>query len=115
MPALKDAPVLLTGQVIDTAIIKNRETDAFEGRKVTVMVAGDGDPGFAVVKLAGDDGLHNNPNHFEQVAWWVRNAPYDISDGGRRNSGMSTRFLRSANEGDLDKLVSAIQNPVKAK
>lgn len=115
MPTLKDAPVLVTGQVIDTAIIKNRETDAFEARKVTIMVAGEGDPGFAVVKLVGDDGLANNPNHFEVVAWWVRNAPYDITDGGRRNAGMSTRFLRAANEGDLDKLVSAIQNPSTKK
>jgi hypothetical protein len=114
MPALKDAPVLLTGQVIDTAVIKNRDTEAFEGRKVTIMVAdGASDPGFAVVKIVGDDAINLNPNHFETVAWFVRNAPYDITDGGRRNSGMSTRFLRVANEGDLDKLVSAVQNPVK--
>lgn len=102
MPQLKDAPVLVVGQVIDNTIITKRGTGEFEGRKVTVMVAGDGDPGFAVIKLGVEDAQVFNPNHFDSVAWWVRSAPYDISDGNSRNTGMSTRFIRPANSGDLD-------------
>lgn len=106
MPQLKDAPVLVIGQVIDTTVTTERGTGVVTGRKVTVMVAGDGDPGFAVVKLSVEDSQVYNPAHFETVTWWVRSAPYDIKDGP---SGMSTRFLRECNGSDLDRLASNLK------
>lgn len=108
MPNLKDAPVLLGGQVIDTSLSTNRATGEVTGRKVTVMAPEAGGPGFAVVNVKGDD-LHTvDPQPGQSVLWMVRAAPYDISDGDRRNVGMSVRYLRTANEGDLDLLASYV-------
>ena len=109
MPQLKDAPVLVSGTVIDTNPFANRDSGEFDHRKVTVMVAGDTEPGFVVVKIVGDDGIRINPNTMDTVAWIVRSAPYSV-DG---NSGMSTRFLREVTPADLDKIAAAIKVPAK--
>lgn len=109
MPQLKDAPVIVSGQVIDNATLTDRQSGDYVGRKVTLMVVDPhGDPGFAVVKFSDEEGRVHNPNHFDQVNWVVRSAPYDIKDGP---SGMSTRFIREVNAGDVDRLLSAVSAP----
>lgn len=110
MPNLKDAPVLLSGTVIDTSIVhKRNEPGVFEARKVTIMVADGSEPGFAVVKIAGEDGLRLNPNIMEPVVWIVRSAPYSVDN----NNGMSTRFIREVNPNDLDRIAALLKAPAK--
>lgn len=105
MPNMKDAPVLLSGRVITTAIVPHRETKAYDGRKVTVMVEGDAEPGFAVVKLSADEGSVYNPQPGELITWYVRSAPYAVGD----NTGMSTRFIREVIKNDLDQLLGQLK------
>lgn len=105
MPNLKDAPVLLVGTVIDTIPLKKRGTEEFDGRKVTVMVSDGTEPGFAVVKLGVEDAHRHNPNTMENVAWFVRSAPYAVEG----NSGMSTRFIREVVPTDLDRIASQLK------
>lgn len=96
MPNLKDAPVIVAGQIIDVAAYNKRDTQEREGLRVTIM-AGDG---FAVVKCPDAELLPLGifPKPFESVAWVIRNSPYSVDN----NSGMSTRFVRVANDADLD-------------
>ena len=113
MPNLKDAPVLLAGTVIDSAVLTKRGTGEFDGRKITVMVAGDTEPGFAVVKFNAEESQAFGPEplSMSDVTWWVRSAPYAVE----ANTGMSTRFIREVTVADLEKIHTRLSAKAAAK
>jgi hypothetical protein len=113
MPNMRDANVILGGQVIDVQDDVNRETGQFRGIKVSVLVAEDGEVGLAVVKVKtlSDTSLPiPRPAVGQSFAGVVRNAPWDV--GG--NSGMTTIFVRPVSTDDVDRiLVHAALVPAK--
>jgi len=109
--ALPDAPVLLSGQVINTAVNTDRRSGEIQGYTLTVMtpVLG-GAPGFAQVKIRPDDHAVFSPDPLDQVNIFVTQSGYDFTDdAGRRIVGVSTRFQRIATEDDLDRVASALR------
>lgn len=111
MPQVKDAPVILAGQVISNTIKTDRASGEFKGRKVTVMVPGVDEPGFAIVNFSAEEAAVYNPADYDRVAWYVRSAPYSVEG----NNGMSTRFIRAVSEDDLDKLHSGLPAVASSK
>jgi hypothetical protein len=109
MPNVADAPVALVGQVMTVQAVRDYETKLISGQKVLIMVANDGEVGFAEVKFTTEELVQYDIQLavLTTVAWWVRSAPWKM-DGG--NSGMSTRFVRTVNGGDIDRFASLLQN-----
>lgn len=99
MANVKDAQVLVAGSIVSLDFLRDRDTKAQTGAKV-LIIAGDG---VAVVKLDNEQLASVQPVAGTRVAWYVRNAAYAVDN----NSGMSTKFVRVADLGDLD-LVNAI-------
>lgn len=106
MPNMRDANVILGGQVIDVQDDVNLETGEFRGVKVTVLVAEGGEVGIAIVKIRTDRQTKQIPVQRPQVGQRftgiVRNAPWDVNG----NSGMTTIFVRSVSADDIDRLVA---------
>lgn len=106
MPSIKDAPVILTGSVMFYELTRNYETKEPTGAKVTIVSP----DGAAVVKLSVEESQTLRPVTGQPVVWWVRNAPWTVES----NSGMSTKFVRVVNVGDLDQLGSTLTADAKA-
>jgi hypothetical protein len=111
MPNVKDAPMLLVGIVsnIEAKTTYLSAEDRAKGKPakpdgVRVLVAA-GD-GFALVKVAQDDLGSVSLVVGERVGWLVRPSHWSGDD---RGSGMSVRFIRTADHADLDFLGSAIR------
>ena len=100
MPQVKDAAVILSGSIIALEFIKDFETKAQSGAKVTVLYS----DGLAIVKLTNDRLAEVSPVPGQQIAWFVRQSPWDI-DG---KSGMSVQYVRPVDFGDLDALNSVL-------
>jgi len=108
MPKLKDAAMLVAGQVIDVETLTNRDTNVPEGARVTLLT-GDG---FALIKVRQAD---YRPDLFHvtgSYALMVRPLGWgDNNNGG----GMSVSFIRYAEPGDLDLVHSVASNMPTAK
>jgi hypothetical protein len=105
MPLVKDAPLILSGQIIALDLTSDYETKAPTGAKVTIL-AGDG---MTVVKLKLDALQAQKPIAGDAVVWYVRPVPYAMEG----NSGMSVGFVRNVDMGDLDALHSKLAALVK--
>lgn len=111
---LPDAPVIITGTLLTAepipVIENNKRTGEVSGAKATIMVAGDGEVGFARVKLSDDDLRHLDLKPNSPISWVIVNRPWTMGD----RSGMATGFLREVNGGDLDRLGSLLAQVKKA-
>jgi len=103
MPNLKETSVIVAGQVIDieaTTDYESKEVDG--GAKITVATG----EGFALVKLNAKDMREAEPKVFGTVIWYVQYGAW-IRNNNAQNT---TKFVRVANPGDLDKLLSLVKN-----
>jgi hypothetical protein len=105
LPNIKDAPLILSGQVLMFDTLTDFETKAPTGAKVTVLT----NDGVTVVKVRQEHLAALAPIVGTQVVWYVRPTPYSI-DG---NSGMSVGFVRVVDYGDVDQLGSLVQAAAK--
>lgn len=99
MPVLKEAAVLVAGQVMDIENLKNFQTKEYDGKRVVVATT----DGFASVKLSVDEAAANPVEHFSSVAWLVR---YGAWAKGEGNAQTTCRFVAPVNENDLDRYAS---------
>lgn len=107
---LPDAPVIITGTLLVAEPIPvidqttNKRTGEVSGAKATIMVAAEGEVGFAKVKLSDDDLKHLDLRPNMPVSWLIVNRPWAMGD----RSGMASAYLREVNGGDLDRLGSQL-------
>lgn len=104
MVNLRDGVVLVTGIVLDTEQLRNFETKAPDGKRLTVRTP----DGFVLVKVSEDDlrVFELPPTNafvaFARPSGWSR-------DGGSAN--VTFRWVRSFTGDDLDALVGAVSAP----
>lgn len=107
MPNLREAAVLLLGNVISIEATTNFDTKAVDGIKCLVH-AGDG---FANVKLKTEYADAIKPQIGHQIAWWVRPG----ANGGRdRDAVAYTSFVGVADASAADLLNSRVQRKAAA-
>lgn len=100
MPNLPDAPVILTGTVFSLDLTKDFETKAHSGAKVSIIADG----GVAVVKLSTSELAALAPILGDRVCWYVRYIPYAVDT----NTGVTTKFVKLVDAGDLDLVGSTL-------
>ena len=108
---LPHSPMLLHGIITAFSEKLNYESKALEGYSATVLGA---DGGAAKVNFSLDSALPFAPA-LSQVIWFVTPGEYDVEG----SKGMSTKFLRQADEADLLNLHAVLEDnekrhPVKA-
>ncbi|MDI1338130.1 MAG: hypothetical protein PSU94_18265 [Lacunisphaera sp.] len=108
MPTLKEAAVVVTGQIIDIERLSNFETKAYDGLRV-VIATGDG---FAQVKLSIEDSELARPAAGTSVAWLVRYGAWAREGSGNANT--SCRFVRVVEEEFLGRTQAIIKSIPKA-
>lgn len=112
MVNVQDGTTIAVGHIFGVAPVfvydekTKKRTGDTDGAKVTLS-CGDG---MLIVKVSEDDiSVIEAPG--TPVAWLIRSGYYSL-DGG---SGMSTRFVRPVNPGDLDALASIVNSKAAAK
>lgn len=104
MVQMRDGVVLVSGLVLDVEVLRNFETKAPDGKRLTIKTA----EGFTLVKVSEDDlRVFDLPAHGHIVAFarpsgWSR-------DGGMAN--VTFRWVRAFTGDDLDALVGAVSAP----
>lgn len=102
---VKDAPVIVSGLVIDNEVRSERDTGKVKDRKVLVLAQLDGGTGQYNVVVPYDEMRYFDPTPMvDHVTIWVRSGAYAV-DG---NSGMSTKFIREVTAADLDAMAARI-------
>lgn len=101
MVNVRDAAVVVAGQVIDIEKLKNYDTQVFDGLKVTIAT-GDGT---AVAKLSIDEAAEVAPVAFSSVAWLVRYGAYSNKERGS-DAQVTCKFVGRLSPGELDRLAS---------
>lgn len=99
LPKLTEAAVLVAGQIIDLQTSEDFTTKAVDGVKV-LIATGDG---YATVKLKTETSLNIKPTTGMSVTWLVR---FGANGGGDRAASLYSAFVREANSGDLDRILS---------
>lgn len=100
MPSLKEAAVVVAGKIID---VEDSYEFGTENRDGVVVLIATGD-GHAKVKLNSQRQQELQPRDGQPVCWVVR---FGANGGRDRDAKAYSSFVRPANEGDLDKIVSA--------
>lgn len=105
MPALKEAAVFVTGQVMDIEpqydYADGKRTTNVKGQKV-IIATGNAD-GFAAVTVRNEDFAGLSLALFDRVAWVIRYGAWSRND----NAQNSTTFVRTLTADDFDRLYSA--------
>lgn len=104
MPALKEAAVIVTGQIMDIEpqydYADGKRTQNVKGQKVILATGTDG---FAAVTVKNEDFSALKVGLFDRVAWVIRYGAWSRND----NAQNSCTFVRTVSPDDLDRLVSS--------
>lgn len=105
MPNLKEAAVIVAGQIMDIEpqfdYVDGARTSKVKGQRV-IVATGNAD-GFASVSIRSEDFAEILPALFDRVAWVVRYSAWSRND----NAQNSCSYVRRVTPDDVDRVYSA--------
>lgn len=107
MVQMRDGVVLVRGLVLDVEQLRNFETKAPDGKRLTIKT----DEGFVLVKVSEEDLRVFELPASQQIVAWARPSGWS-RDGGMAN--VTFRWVRPFNGDDLDAIVGAVSRPAPA-